>query len=106
VTASRISAKTMQKLRFFGPEGYHAVDTRKREILSLNKTTGADGKQQIIQNNIEVGSHDPLEEEIRSFVSSVLTRSKPAVSGEDGRKSLALAIEILQKMKTHEDIKL
>jgi predicted dehydrogenase len=106
VTASRISAKTMQKLRFFGPEGYHAVDTRKREILSLNKTMGADGKLQIVQNNIEVGSHDPLEEEVRSFVNAVLSRSKPVVSGEDGRKSLALALEILQKMKTHEDIKL
>ena len=96
----------MQKLRFFGPEGYHAVDTRKQEILSLNKSTGPDGKQQIVQNNIEVGSHDPLEEEIRAFVGSVMTRSKPVVSGEDGRKSLALAMEILQKMKTHEDIQL
>jgi len=106
VTASRISAKTMQKLRFFGPEGYHAVDTRKREILSLNKTMGADGKLQIVQNNIEVGSHDPLEEEVRSVVNAVLSRSRPVVSGKDGRKSLALALEILQKMKTHEDIKL
>ncbi len=104
VTASRISAKTMQKLRFFGPEGYHAVDTRKREILSLSKITDADGKQQIIQNNIDVGSHDPLEEEIRSFVDCVRTRTTPSVSGEEGRKSLALAIEILQKMKTHEDL--
>jgi len=106
ITASRISAKTMQKLRFFGPEGYHAVDTRKREILSLSKIVDADGKQQIVQNNIEVGSHDPLEEEVRSFVNAVRTRSKPVVSGEDGRKSLALAVEILQKMKTHEDIQL
>ncbi len=106
VTASRISAKTMQKLRFFGPEGYHAVDTRKREILSLSRVTGADGKQQIIQNNIEVASHDPLEEEVRSFVQCVLTRAVPVVSGVEGRKSLALATEILQKMKTHEDIPL
>lgn len=106
VTASRISAKTMQKLRFFGPKGYHAVDTRKREILSLSKAVDADGKQQIVQNNIDVGSHDPLEEEIRSFIDCVRTRSKPVVSGEEGRKSLALAMEILRKMKTHEDIPL
>lgn len=106
ITASRISAKTMQKLRFFGPEGYHAVDTRKREILSLSKITGSDGKQQIVQNNIEVGSHDPLEEEIRAFVESVQTRSAPPVTGEEGRKSLALAEEILQKMRTHKDIPL
>ncbi len=106
ITASRISAKTMQKIRFFGPEGYHSVDCQKREILSLSKITGSDGKQQIVQNNVEVGSHDPLEEEIRSFVRAVVERSKPPVTGEDGRQSLALAIEILQKMKTHEDVKL
>jgi predicted dehydrogenase len=106
ITASRISAKTMQKIRFFGPEGYHSVDCQKREILSLSKITNSDGKQQIVQNHIEVGSHDPLEEEIRSFINAVRTREKPLVSGEDGRRSLALAAEILQKMKTQEDFKL
>lgn len=103
LTASRISAKTMQKLRFFGPEGYHSVDTRKREIISFNKIIGPDGKGQIVQNSIEVGSHDPLEEEIRSFINAVQTRARPVVSGEDGRSSLALAVEILQKMKTDKD---
>ena len=37
ITASRISAKTMQKIRFFSPEGYHSVDCQKREILSFSK---------------------------------------------------------------------
>lgn len=106
VTASRISAKTMQKIRFFSPEGYHAVDCQKREILSLSKMIHGDGAQQIVQNHVDVGSHDPLEEEVRSFVHAVLTRSRPPVSGEDARQSLALALEIIQKMKTHEDIKL
>ncbi|NMD04646.1 MAG: Gfo/Idh/MocA family oxidoreductase [Deltaproteobacteria bacterium] len=102
VTASRISAKTMQKIRFFSPEGYHAVDYQKREIISLNKQANAEGKQQIVQNNIEVGSHDPLEEEIRSFVEAVVNRTAPLVSGEDARKALALAVEIIRKMKTSE----
>lgn len=102
ITASRISAKTMQKIRFFSPEGYHAVDYQKREIISLNKQANAEGKQQIVQNNIEVGSHDPLEEEIRSFVEAVVNRTAPLVSGEDARKSLALAVEIIRKMKTSE----
>jgi predicted dehydrogenase len=106
ITASRISAKTMQKIRFFSPEGYHSVDCQKREILSLSKIVNGEGNQQIVQNNIEVGSHDSLEEEIRSFVNAILTRSKPPVSGEDSRLSLALALEIINKMKTHEDIKL
>jgi predicted dehydrogenase len=102
ITASRISAKTMQKIRFFGPEGYHSVDCQKREILSLSKKKNEAGQQQIVQNNIEIGSHDPLEEEVRSFVHSVMQRSRPQVSGEDARKSLALAIDIISQMKTAE----
>ena len=104
ITASRISAKTMQKIRFFSPEGYHSVDCQKREILSLNKITNSEGRQQIVQNNIEVGSHDPLEEEIRSFVEAVRNRAKPVVSGEDARESLKLAVEIVDKIKTSEAV--
>ena len=102
ITASRISAKTMQKIRFFGAEGYHSVDCQKREILSLGKRKNETGQVQIVQNNIEVGSHDPLEEEIRSFVNCVVTRSRPLISGEDARKSLTLAMDIISKMKTAE----
>jgi predicted dehydrogenase len=104
VTASRISSKTMQKIRFFGVEGYHSVDCQKREILSLGKEKNESGQLQILQNNIEVGSHDPLKEEIRAFVDAVINRSKPLISGEDARKSLALAMEIIKKMKVVEDL--
>ena len=104
VTASRISSKTMQKIRFFGVEGYHSVDCQKREILSLGKEKNESGQLQILQNNIEVGSHDPLEEEIRAFVDAVINRSNPLISGEDARKSLALAMEIIKKMKVVEDL--
>jgi predicted dehydrogenase len=100
ITASRISAKTMQKIRFFSPEGYHSVDCQKREIVSLGKKINGSGHLEIIQNSIEVGSHDPLEEEIRSFINAVVNRSKPLISGEDARKSLDLAIDIIKKMKT------
>jgi predicted dehydrogenase len=104
ITASRISAKTMQKIRFFGAEGYHSVDCQKREILSLGKRISDSGQIEIYQNNVEVGSHDPLEEEIRSFLDTVIKRARPPVSGEDARKSLDLAINIIQKMKTAEVI--
>ncbi len=102
ITASRISAKTMQKIRFFGADGYHSVDCQKREILSLSKKKNEAGQMQIMQNNIEVSSHDPLEEEIRSFVNCVVNRTQPLISGEDARKSLALATDIISKMKTAE----
>jgi len=104
ITASRISAKTMQKIRFFSPEGYHSVDCQKREVLSFSKGTTDSGQMQIVQNHLEIGSHDPLEEEIRSFVDAVITRGRPPVSGEEARKSLALAVDIITKMKAAEDL--
>lgn len=104
ITASRISAKTMQKIRFFGNEGYHSVDCQKREILSLGKRRNDAGQVEIYSNNIEVGSHDPLEEEIRSYLDAVISRTRPLISGEDARKSLELAIDIIRKMKTAEVI--
>lgn len=104
ITASRISIKTMQKIRFFGIEGYHSVDCQKREILSLGKRKNDAGGVEIYPNNIEVGSHDPLEEEVRSYLNAVLNRTRPLISGEDARKSLDLAINIIRKMKTAEVI--
>jgi predicted dehydrogenase len=51
-----------------------------------------------------VGSHDSLEEEIRSFINAVVNRSRPLISGEDARKSLELAIDIIKKMRVAEVI--
>jgi predicted dehydrogenase len=104
ITASRVTAKKLQKIRFFGLEGYHSVDYGKRELMSLGRRSGADGQIEIVQNDVTVTEHDPLEEEIKSFLNSVIKRSPPLVSGEDGRESLKLALSIIEKMKTDQGI--
>ncbi|MBW2595251.1 MAG: Gfo/Idh/MocA family oxidoreductase [Deltaproteobacteria bacterium] len=98
ITASRVTGKVMQKIRFFGPEGYHSIDYGKRKLVSLGRKSGADGQIEIGQNNIEVEVYDPLEREIRAFIDSVITRRTPLVTGRDGRKSLDLALRIIDKM--------
>lgn len=103
ITASRITGKKLQKIRFFGPEGYHSVNYRKRELVSLGRKNGTNGRIEIVPNNVEVKEHDPLEEEIRSFLDSVTERTPPPVSGKDGRESLKLALHIIEKMKTGEE---
>ena len=99
VTASRVTGKVMQKIRFFGLEGYHSVDCGKRELMSLSRKND-NGTAGIFQNNVEVESYDPLEREVRSFIHSVITRTPPMVSGKEGRKALELALQIIDKMKT------
>jgi predicted dehydrogenase len=106
ITASRITLKHMQKLRFFGLEGYHSVDFSKREVVSLARREKEGGKMEIGLNDVKVSQNDPLEEEIRSFVDCVARRTEPRVSGLEARKSLELALLINEKMKTGRDLKL
>jgi predicted dehydrogenase len=94
ITASRVTGKVMQKIRFFGVEGYHAVDYHKRELVSLGRRTAPDGQVAITQNPVEIRLQDPLEAEIRSFVHAVVGRTVPPVSGRDGRAALELALRI------------
>jgi predicted dehydrogenase len=94
ITASRVTGKIMQKIRFFGLEGYHTVDFNKRELVSLSRRNGAGGQIEITENPVEIQEVDPLEEEIRSFVRAVTGRTPPPVSGRDGRDVLELALRI------------
>jgi predicted dehydrogenase len=94
ITASRVTAKTMQKIRFFGVEGYHAVDYQKRTLVSLGRRNGTNGQATITENPVEIKNQDPLEEEIRAFIRAVTDRTPPPVSGTDGRDALELALRI------------
>ena len=104
VTASRVTGKTMQKIRFFGLEGYHAVDYGKRELVSLGKKNGVDGKMEITGNPVEIKNLDPLEEEIASFLDAVINRTPPAVSGKEGRDALELALTIAEHAKKSQEM--
>lgn len=94
ITASRVTGKVMQKIRFFGAEGYHAVDYHTRELVSLGRVNGPDGQVTITANPVVIKPQDPLEEEIRSFVRAVADRTAPPVTGKEGRDALELALMI------------
>lgn len=103
VTASRITNKKMQKIRFFCPDSYHSVDYGKRELISLRREIDESGAVTIRQNDIAVKIYDPLEAEIGAFTECVAQRTTPAVSGREARKSLELALQIVEKIKMNEE---
>ncbi len=103
VTASRVTSKVMQKMRFFSEQGYNSVDFAKRELTSLHRRFDGQGKPVISQNPVSIERRDPLEAEIRSFVQAVRTRQQPVVTGKDGRASLALSLEIIDRMNENLD---
>ena len=98
VTASRISRDRVRKIRFFQPEAYLSIDyaAQKVELWRLVRTFGMPSIQ---GGDLEVTHEEPLKRELADFVDAVLSRRAPAVTGEDGRRALALADAIVKKME-------
>jgi len=106
-TASRVSTERVRKLRFFQPQQYVSLDYGRQEVLVF--TVGHDGNPsgnpsanpQIGVTKLPVASEEPLHAELKSFLRAVRERSTPVVSLEDGRRALALALEILDAIRAH-----
>lgn len=119
-TASRVSTERVRKLRFFQPHQYLSLDFARQDLLMIDVTAaaGMDSVQlaALAQMAQQAGSHpsaglslkkvaveqgEPLRLEIEAFLDAVRTRTKPVVSGEDGRAALALALEINEAIAGH-----
>lgn len=106
-TASRVSTERVRKLRFFQPRQYISLDYSRQEVLVF--TVGEDANlssEPSVNPNIKVAkphvdSEEPLHAELRSFLHAVQDRSTPLVPLEDGRRALALALEILEAIRQH-----
>ena len=100
LTASRVSMKRERKLRLFQPDTYIAFDLAERSVRICRRTPNPDGLAEIAWEQIDLGAVDALAREIGAFLASVRTRSRPAVTGEDGCAALELAERILSVMET------
>jgi predicted dehydrogenase len=105
-TASRVSTERVRKLRFFQPRQYVSLDYGRQEVLVF--TVGQDGGQAMPSVNPQIGvtkppvaSEEPLHAELKSFLQAVRERSTPVVPLEDGRRALALALEIVAAIREH-----
>jgi predicted dehydrogenase len=56
---------------------------------------------QIGVTKVPVASEEPLHAELKSFLRAVRERSTPVVPLEDGRRALALALEIVSAIREH-----
>ena len=106
-TASRVSTERVRKLRFFQPRQYVSVDYGRQEVLVF--TVGQDGSTsstptvnpQIGVGKPSVTSEEPLHAELKSFLRAVRERSTPVVPISDGRRALALALDIVETIREH-----
>jgi predicted dehydrogenase len=98
VTASRISRDRVRKIRFFQPAAYVSIDyaAQKLEVWRLDRAGGH--SPSIRGGELDVVNEEPLKRELADFVGAVRARRQPAVTGEQGRRALALAEQITRCM--------
>lgn len=98
LTVSRITNKTMRKIRIFQRDAYISLDYFKPSCLIYKKESG-----RITCQNVKIRKEEPLKLELESFVNCVRSGEKPLVSGLEGRQALAIALEIEKKIKDFSD---
>jgi predicted dehydrogenase len=112
LTASRVSTERVRKLRFFQPRQYVSVDYTRQDVLVLTVNTDVlrSGKispealtSLIKPEKPRVEQEEPLKAEIRAFLNAVRSRQTPAVSLEQGREALRVALQILAAIQAHAD---
>jgi len=110
LTASRVSAERLRKIRFFQADAYISVDFLKRDVKIYRRkgdcgdliATGGAGVD--LQDLVEivmppVEDEEPLVLELSDFIRSVKGEKKAEVSGEAGVRALAIAARIVKDIE-------
>ena len=120
--ASRASYAASRRMNIWSAEGFIAADWGQRhvtlvqpsvhvrrhglDVRQLDPEARARLREDLFGQHLEVlelnrHSGDPLTLELQSFVHAARHGTRPRVSGEDGLAAIALATEILAKLKQH-----
>jgi predicted dehydrogenase len=100
LTASRISAESIRKLRLFQPHQYLSLDYARRDLVIFGLGEG----QRIGFEQAAVPQAEPLGLQFEAFLDAVETRNPPKSSGRSARRTLAAALAILDKIKEHSQV--
>jgi len=95
VTASRVSMEKIRKLRLFQKNQYISLDYSRQDINMFSlKQNSPGGIPEIINDRIAPENREPLREELDSFLKAVRGTGMVQCTGSEGRRALALALEI------------
>ncbi len=104
-TASRVSTERVRKLRFFQPQQYISIDYSRQDVMVFTVDPSAAAKASpnpgIGMQKPAVVSEEPLHAELRSFLDAVRHRTQPQVPLADGRRALAVALDVLAEIREH-----
>lgn len=110
ITASRVSRERLRKVRLFQSSGYLSLDLGAGTGEFLRLRPGAvlggwvDGESpqldQIVERvELRGDGKEPLRAELESFVAAVRGESPLVVTGDDGRRALGVALQIVESIE-------
>jgi predicted dehydrogenase len=100
LTASRVSAERVRRLRFFQPGQYVSIDYAVQEAAIVSVQPRPEGRPEFESRVLPVESAEPLRIEIEAFLAAV-AGGPIRVGGAEGRRALALAIDVTEKIREH-----
>jgi predicted dehydrogenase len=98
LTASRVSAERIRKLRLFARDSYFSVDYADQTVSSV-QLQRTDGDPRILPRMVEVVQQEPLRAELEAFIAACRNRPTTIVDGRTGAAALAAAIRIRESVK-------
>ncbi len=99
LTASRVSAERIRKLRLFANEGYFSIDYAEQTVQSA-RLVRHEERADIEPRLVEVEKKEPLAAEIDAFVKAGRGQETPLVDGRTGAAALAAAIKVRESVES------
>ena len=95
VIASRVSERTMRRIRVFEENRYESLDFIEQRIdTAFPRERAGEAWPEVVTERVEVEAVKPLDAEIAAFVASVRSGTLPLVSGRVGQKALEVALNV------------
>lgn len=98
LTASRVSAEKLRKIRIFQHDSYMSVDYVAQKVKLYRRVQDEAGPR-VVQEDVDVAADEPLRMELISFVESIREGKRPLVSGWDGKRALEVALRIVDVIR-------
>jgi len=121
LTASRVSLKSLRRIRFFAPDCYVAIDTMEKTATVYRKKPGFEEVAEKLRDasaarlmiemgkmvyndlvdiqKLPIGDEEPLKAELRSFAACVREGRAPEVPGEDGVRAVRVAESVVASIR-------
>ena len=95
ITASRVTKEEVRKIKISQENSYIIMDYLHHDAHIVRKAGS-----KVLKEKLKIIKKEPLKQELKSFISCIQNKTKPIVSGKEGKRALNVALAILDKIKS------